>query len=356
MEKKTVRIKLIGFWTGFEPSTHIFFRCLEKRYHVEYVEKDPEYIVCSVFGTPYEYCEYPQVRIMLTGEPYVPDFNLVDYAISTYPIRYLDRSFRLPECFGDDMCDPFLLGKKDRNYGADILRRKPFFANFIVGHKAEYGIREKFFEELSKYKRVESCGTLLNNMPDGKTVTRANDSKLLFQRKTKFTLCFESTKHEGFISEKILNAFDADTIPVYYGSSDVTDIFNEKAFINCPDTDSFAVAIQRIIELDQNDDLYLEMLRQPIFKNPDYLDDLLSRFEQFVYNIFDQPVEEAYRRCRVWTPQSYNDYLAEAAKKQQLRGRIGQKMQEGWATPVRRFVKQTLGDDRYDRLRKKLIP
>ena len=35
----------------------------------------------------------------------------------------------------------------------------------------------------------------------------------------------------GYVSEKILNAFFAGGIPIYYGSLEVFDIFNKRAFV-----------------------------------------------------------------------------------------------------------------------------
>ena len=77
---------------------------------------------------------------------------------------------------------------------------------------------------------------------NGQTVDFHDESKTAFQRKCKFTLCFKSTNHWGFVTEKIVDAFYADTIPVYYGSPTVTDIFNRDAFINVADFDSFDAA------------------------------------------------------------------------------------------------------------------
>ena len=53
---------------------------------------------------------------------------------------------------------------------------------------------------------MESPGSYLNTMPDGKVVSFENESKVDFQRKCKFTLCFESTNHYGFVTEKIMDA------------------------------------------------------------------------------------------------------------------------------------------------------
>ena len=315
--KKTIKIKFVGFWPDFEPNKSILIECLKKRYNVQIIDEEPEYIICSVFGRdPYEYCKYPQPRIMYSGENYIPDFNLIDYSICSYPIVYLDRNFRLPYCFAIDQTLIQELANKNREYDYSILKEKEYFANFIASHESEGNIRGDFFKKLSEYKRVEACGSYLNNMPNGERVNRNN--KVDFQRKTKFTLCFESTKHEGFITEKISDAFYADTIPVYYGSSDVKTIFNEKAFINCADYETFDEAIEKIIEIDNDDKKYMKMLRQPIFAEEFDPDAMMKSFEQFLYNIFDQPIESVYRRSRVYSAKYYNDYLAEVIRRKDI--------------------------------------
>ncbi|MBQ7828782.1 MAG: hypothetical protein IJ345_00735 [Clostridia bacterium] len=308
---KTIKIKFVGYWQGFDYTNKHIYKLLTKHYDVQIVENDPEYVICSVFGRPYEYCKYPQVRIMYVGENYIPDFNVVDYGICNYPIKLQDRAFYFPFCL-DEFGHCESLQSKDRNYSDEILKEKIYFANFIAGHESENAIRGNFFKKLDReYKRIESVGSYLNNQPDGKRVQWDNDSKREFQSKCKFTLCFESTKHEGFVTEKITDAFYADTIPIYYGSDNVKDIFNEKAFINCADYPDFESVLAKIKELDEDDEKYMEMLRQPIFVNPSFVDDTLAAFEKYLCAIFDQPLEKAYRRSRVYAAHIEDDFLRE---------------------------------------------
>ena len=307
--KKTIKIKFVGNTDGFQPDWSDMWDAMVKNYDVQVVEKDPDYVICDIFGMPpYDYCRYPQIRILGNGENFIPDFNLVDYAVSRYPIQLQDRNFYLPGCA--IRRDRFLgLADKDRNYGPEVLAEKPYFASFIASHESENNIRGDFFKALCKYKRVESPGTYLYNMPDGTRVRWDNDSKINFQRRCKFSLCFESTSHYGFITEKIVDAFCADTIPVYFGSPTVGEIFNKDAFINVADYPTMEDAIARIIELDNDDEQYLQMLRQPILVDPSYPQRLYKELEDFVCHIFDQPMETAYRRCRVFAPKHHEDFL-----------------------------------------------
>src|SRR5207248_433414 len=66
--------------------------------------------------------------------------------------------------------------------------------------------------------------------------------------------------------------------------------FNPRSFINVHDGPSIEAAIERVIEIDRDDDLYLEYLRQPWYHDNrinQYADpnNVLSRFER----IFEAP-------------------------------------------------------------------
>ena len=329
---KTVKIKFAGKWEGITPEENTVCYWLKKNGYDVQVTDDADYVICDVFGKPpYEYCRYPQIRIFECGENVVPDFNIVDYAISRYPVAFGDRNFYLPGCA---MSGRYWqeLGKKDRNYTEAFVKEKEFFANMVAGHDSEHNYRSIFFEKLNAYKRVESAGTLLNNMPDGMRVNWLDDSKTNFQRRSKFTICFESTAHEGFITEKITDAFFADTIPIYYGSSNVKEIFNPEAFIHVADYESFDAVVEKIRELDQDDEKYLAMMRQPILLDPDLPQRMDEELEKYILHIFEQPIEKAYRRCRVYYPKWQDEYLArsiEPTRGYQLKQKIKRLLKKG---------------------------
>lgn len=309
---KTVKIKFVGKWEGIRPEDNTICAWLKKNGYDVQVCEDADYIICDIFGDPlYDYCNYPQIRILETGENYTPDFNVVDYAICRYPITFGDRSFYQPGCTVPGHYW-HALAKKDRNYTQEFLQQKEFFANLITSHDSEYNYRSRFFEIMNAYKRVECPGTFLNNMPDGQTVNWQNDSKSQFQRKCKFTICLESTSHYGFITEKITDAFFSDTIPIYFGSENITEIFNKDAFINVADYESLDAVMEKVKELDQDDEKYLAMLRQPILTDPEYPARLDAELEKFILHIFEQPYEQAYRRSRVYYPKQHDDFLAKA--------------------------------------------
>lgn len=316
---KTIKLNYVGVGAYYDKKQNLIYDILSNNGYDVQISDEPDYLICDAFSAnPYEYCGKPQVRIMYSGENYIPDFNLIDYAISPYPIQFGDRHFHLPACVWP-RAHWMEVAQKDRSvYDKEFLKSKQYFANFISSHESEFNIRGDFFKKLCEYKRVESPGLYLNNMPNGETVNWLDNSKTELQRKCKFTLCFESTNHYGFVTEKLMDAFYADTIPVYFGSTTASDIFNKDAFINVSEYESFEAAIEKIKELDQDDEKYLEMLRQPILVDPEYPERLEKDLSDYICHIFAQPLEQSYRRSRVYQPRRCDDYLARVVDSETL--------------------------------------
>ena len=56
--------------------------------------------------------------------------------------------------------------------------------------------------------------------------------KYAFESEYKFSIAFENASYSGYTSEKILEAFAAGTVPIYWGDPDIAKVYNSKAFIN----------------------------------------------------------------------------------------------------------------------------
>ena len=307
-----LKIKYVGFW-DMDPETFHMTQLLRKHFDVE-ISEEPDFVICSCIGPFYEFLEYPQVRIEYIGENYIPDMNVVDYAISPYPVQFLDRCFHLPQGMKSFDCNPYLVRRStgEIQFGSEIMETKTIFANFCASHESEHNIRGDFFKKLCEYKKVDSIGTYLNNT--GVYVQNVDGSKRSYQKKCKFSLCFESTSHGGFFTEKITDAFLSDTIPVYFGDPYISDTFNPDAFIDVSKFASVEDAIKKIIELDQDDEAYLRMLNQPIFVDPTYPARLEKEYEEFLIHIFEQSPKDAYRRCQIYYPHYFESFLKNCAK------------------------------------------
>jgi hypothetical protein len=272
--KKPVRINFTNFWSGFDNSQNFFCQLLQSQYRVELVDK-PEFLIYSVFGK--EHRKYRCIRIFFTGENCRPNFYECDYALS---FDHLDhpRHRRLPLYVLYFDGHPECLVKPTGFDPGAVLRQKTKFCNFIFSND-QAGERILFFKRLSQYKRVDSGGRVLNNIGG-----RVPD-KLAFIRDYKFTIAFENASYPGYTTEKLTDPMRVHSLPIYWGNPLVERDFNPRSFLNYHDFPDEDALIERIIELDQNDDLYLEYLREPYFHNnepniycrPDYLLEFFER-------------------------------------------------------------------------------
>lgn len=291
--KSQIRLKFVDFWDNFVPEDSLFYKILSEKYDVV-LSDNPDYVFFSVFGQ--EHLKYDCIKIFYTGENQSPDFNLCDYAIGFDHIDFGDRYFRFPNylLYGDSFK---LLCK--RNILTD-LSSKTDFCSFVVSNNNSSPERDLFFDKLSEYKEVSSGGRHRNNV--GGPVS----DKLEFQKKHKFAIAFENCSQPGYSTEKILEAFASHSIPIYWGDPLIDRTFNENAFINCHSFSSWNEVVERVKELDCDEDACLKVLNAPVFA-PDTpsRDDIIEDLKKFLYHIFDQTASEAIRFNRFYWGRRY---------------------------------------------------
>jgi hypothetical protein len=73
----------------------------------------------------------------------------------------------------------------------------------------------------------------------------------------------ENTYTHGYITEKLLYAFVGGSIPIYYGTKEVFQVFNKAAFIYY-DIKRPQSALDRLAYLEANRTAYAEVLSEPI--------------------------------------------------------------------------------------------
>lgn len=290
----------------------MFTSILRKRYQLVFDSVDPDFLICSPLCKPFEYMRYDCPRIMYTGEFISADFTAIDYFIGYDDISFGDRAMRFPLFLFNDEAMYTNREPLSEDEAAKLLKSKEFFCNYIFGHDTALGIREKILEGLQNYKRVDCAGTHRNNMPNGLTYNM--QTKMAFMEKCKFTIAAESVCYPGFTSEKIGHAFSAHTIPVYFGDPNICNDFNKDAFIDYSHYQTVENMVSKVIELDQNDDLYIQMLCQSRYVAIDYEEQMFKKLEAFLFHIFDQDKEEAYRRPRFYRSYWHESYLKEYSK------------------------------------------
>lgn len=304
MEQKTIRIKFLDFWKGFDPvrNNFLLYRLLKKRYNVIICD-DADYVFFSYSGEKHWGVPDKCVKIFYTGENLAPDFSACDYAIGFEHLSYEDRYIRFPLwLFYRKSLLSGMVNKHILPSDWDLKKDKQDFCSFVVSNPRGEE-RNEAFRLLSQYKKVDSGGAYMNNLPDGIV-----QDKLAFDSKHKFSLCYENSRHNGYTTEKIIQAFAARTVPIYWGDPLITDTFNKEAFIDVSSFRSFNEVIDEVIRLDSDDDAYLQKLLSPaLLSTSPTIEDEFKHLEEWLYAIFDKPIEECYRRNRVMIGREYID-------------------------------------------------
>ena len=154
------------------------------------------------------------------------------------------------------------------------FKEKSKFCCFIVSnHKCK--LRNNLFNLLSKYKHIDSMGKYMKNCNILDNIGRCNQEYYNIINQYKFIICCENVSKPFYLTEKIYNAFKSSTIPIYWGDPLVKHTFNKKTFIYIPTNDDPNIqndyikkTINKIIELDNNDDKYKEMFNHKPVLNP----------------------------------------------------------------------------------------
>lgn len=278
--KRTIKIKFVDFWGDFNVEDNFITRILSQRYNVE-LSDIPDYLFCGTFG--YRHLNYNCVKIVFIGENISPDFNLCDYALGFDYIQFADRYMRLPlyctyDCFAS-------LAQRSLPSDEMLLDRK--FCSMVVSNNRHASPhRERFFRLLSEYKHVDSGGRLWNNV--GGPVS----DKLEFVAQYKFNIAFENSSVCGYTTEKIMEPMAVNALPIYWGNPLVYKDFNTASFVNVNDFTSMEDAVQHIVDLDNDDSKYLQMIKATKVVNEDIIK-WEDRLLKFLSNIIEKPLEEA---------------------------------------------------------------
>lgn len=241
---------------SFNIEDNFLLTALRTNYDVRVVSvSKAEVLFYSTFGN--EHRKFIGKKIFYTSENVLPNFDECDLAITFCHLPNESRHLRLPQYVHYILNPEFLV--KDASYNPEsILKNKNGFCNFLVSNPrgAE---RNKFFKMLNRRKAVDSGGRHFNN------IGRIVSNKLSFISDYKFTLAFENSSSPGYTTEKLVEPMLAHSLPIYWGNPDVARDFNPRSFINISDFPSFEAAVDHILKVDSDEQLYLSYLREPWF-------------------------------------------------------------------------------------------
>ena len=262
---------------------------IKENFEVEITKENPDYMIFSVFGCEYLLPKYnSSIKIAFFTENQIPDLTEADYALGFGHLNHLDRYFSYPYI-------AFLLHLKNRTEkdfkaARDKVLNSPKrqkFCGAVISNPI--GFRFKFIKILNKYKKIDNGGRHHN------TVGGAVKIKREFLEQYKFSIAMENSEADGYASEKIIDALWAGTIPIFYGDYMIDEYINPKCYILIRDNYEINEKIEYIKKIDNDDNLYRSMLKEKVFIDDFFVDNIENERKKFLLHIFEQKKEFAKR-------------------------------------------------------------
>ena len=216
------------------------------------LSEDPQILFYSNFGV--EHKKYNCFRVFFSSENERPNMFKCDIALTSNYISN-KRHFRLPLFViylhhYQDNVNQLNLGITAEEL-SEWKKRK--FCCFIVSN-GKSKKRVDFFKFLARHERIDSGGRYMNNL-GGPVV-----DKLDFICGYKFVIAFENSSYPGYVTEKILEPFLTNSIPVYWGDPRIFNDFNKNSFVNVISADKFEEVYNLMKKIEDSDHLIFNYL------------------------------------------------------------------------------------------------
>lgn len=277
---QTRPILRLGFADTFGTAINFFTDVLGQRYQIVRDDQSPDYLIFGDGNFGMSHARYSGCKkIFYTGENVRPTYSNPDFALTfdhiespqhyRLPLYVLEMKMMTYEKVTDDYL--WLVNERPK-----IDWEKEYDFKFGDGISYLQGnpncsMRTHFVEYLLNNKQinVDCGGRHLNNI--GKVIPRNIHDTLHFLSKYRFNIAFENGAQKGYTTEKILNAFYAKTLPIYWGNLLVDRDFNTKSFIQLKDFKSFDECTNYVKSLDKKS--WCDIMSQPVF-----LDNVPSKY------------------------------------------------------------------------------
>jgi hypothetical protein len=287
-----------NWWPGFNEKTdanHIGFfelllsKTILKNFEITYDINKANVLLEA--GNPNEHIHNFKkwiYKINFIGEPALPHSEKYDIVLTS--INHIENIVDLPLSIAYIHCNNFLPYLYNKPKITEVPNN---FCTFIVSNP-KCVVRNNLFNLINKYKKVSSMGGYENNVEYQIKYPYWSREYFNVLGNHKFMICCENTKMETYSTEKIVNPYLSRTIPIYWGSHNIKNIFNPNSmlFLEDESEDSINKLIEKIIELDNDDNKYLEFINRPIFTkeninfwNENYiLDSLASKINKIIFS------------------------------------------------------------------------
>ena len=269
------KVCITNFWDGAFDGDFFDFFFRTAFDGIDYVlsPHEADVIISSVFGHTQT---DPKKTIMYIGENVRPNFMHYDHSLSFDHDDYGGRNFRLPLWWSRLAWDGFVQKPRKPNAHNHGYEQLLDIKNLMQPRKLDMSIKDKFcamiagnpeglrvnlFNSVSQYKPIDGYGLMFGNS--------LRKSKFAVLPEYKFCLCPENSVYDGYVTEKLIDAYAGLTVPLYSGDLSVGKDFNIKAFLNYQDFMDLEIFIGYIERWNEQLELYKDMYEQPLlFKEP----------------------------------------------------------------------------------------
>jgi hypothetical protein len=293
---------------------NIFIFLLKQRYEIDVVDDNPDILFYPLSHNGhinYSNC----VKVFQTEEPgfwnknnffeYYPmgdrffisasDADIIlsgfNYPDNKHNVRFPSYLLYYYQMYIDGRIPNFEYFFNNRKVEDESLFNRKFCV-FIHSHKSDNLFRTKFLNKLNEYKPVDVW-----NDPEtypgygrgnsyAKTEYVKQNYKFCFSMENTNTsndICFypnmkgENYNGVGYMTEKIIEPFCSNSVPLYWGNSKANEDFNNNMFIDWNDYGDDNKMIEKIIKIDNSKEKYMNMLNGVVFKKQQ-IDNMFKNF------------------------------------------------------------------------------
>jgi len=283
----------VDFWGAYNPASDAIGQKILSGFDLADSPAAANLVVHSFFGEAH--AATPRSRLSFSAEPVIPERTPAHWTIDWRHRSQLSH-FRLPAWAASIMAYPEL---------ADAVQDGPppgerRFCNFIYKNP-RCDERNAFFEMLHRRRPVDALGRVFHNTDHPNLADRGFANKRSIQREYRFTIAFENSEHIGYTTEKLVDAWLADTVPIYWGNPAVGIDFAPGSFLSLYEAGSLTKLVEQVLEMEHDPDLYETYRRANPFRSgaaATELADYVSGMEQFVQQVADDVRISPTRRRR----------------------------------------------------------
>jgi len=292
LESKSIKICIINFWDGaFEKDfLDYFFRriCIGGLVYVNSVN-EADVVISSHFGS----VKSPRHKtIFFSGESYIPNFEKYIFSISQHNNDWNGHNVYLPLWYSRLAWNGFNYENTrqssngnthgyeeliNKNY---LLKRRKFNEPkkfCVIFASSKNNLRTSLYNLISTYKNIDGYGKVFDRP--------FFSSKEEIYHQYKFCLCPENSFLDGYVTEKLIDAWSYGCIPIYYGKIPENSNINTKSFINFSDFDSSNDFMKKIKDIDSNYENYCEIYNQNFLNEEPDIDYQINLVSNFIENI-----------------------------------------------------------------------